>query len=226
VKEVAAKGESPDAAVLEADKARVVGHISAVDIKEGDFMVEAMIFSGKPQLSFLVPKYKRAVSIRYDELADVSGLVELGDQVDVIGYFSMPRPDNNGFYEYSKIIVQNARIVAKGQGFMPRDATDTSVPPPTVGITLTVFPHEAERIIWAENKAGGALRLALRSPQNDVFASTNGTTEQTAFDRQLSRRVEMYSGATYSGVVNFVPQSQDRMGGVTVTAGGPAAGVR
>ena len=39
VKEVAARGEAPDAVVLEADRAKITGHINQVEIKAGDYLV-------------------------------------------------------------------------------------------------------------------------------------------------------------------------------------------
>lgn len=214
-REVAARGEAPDASVLESDANRVYGRISSSDIHGGDFVVEGMVYGGAPQLSYLVPKYKRAISIRYDELSAVSGLIELGDLVDAIGFFNL-RPEVGGEVEYSKILVQNARIIAKGRLFIPKDPSDTSPPPPVTGLTVAVYPHEAEELVWAENyRGGGNLRLALRAPVNDVFARTSGVTERSVFGRgmlKVPNKVEMYAGTGRGIEVQFEPVNNDRIG--------------
>lgn len=216
IKEVPAVGAAPEAAILESEKDRVLGHISAVDIKQNDFILDAMIYTGRPQLSYLVPKYKRAVSIRYDELSAVTGLIELGDLVDIIGRFSINRREG-GTMDYAKTIIQNARVVAIGQMFMPPEPNDTTaaeLPPPS-GVTLAVYPHEAERLVWAENYGGATLHMALRAPVNDVLARTPGTTEESVFNRTLlneARTVEVYVGGVHSAVVRFEPDGAQRRG--------------
>ncbi len=214
VKEVAARGEAPEAAILEQDRIKVTGHISALEIQQGDYIVDAMIYGGKPQLSFLVPRYKRAISLKYEQLAAVSGLVELGDLVDVIGHFRVRRREG-GEAEYARILVQNARVIALGQRFVPKDPSDTSIDAPPTGLTLSVFPHEAERLIWSENYPGTRLVLAMRSPANDAEARTAGVTDNGVFGRDVlsdPRMVEVYYGGVWGGVTRFSRPDGDRMG--------------
>lgn len=220
VREVAAKGDAPDAAVLESEKRRVIGKVSATGIEEGEFVVEAMVYGGKPQLSFLVPKYKRAYSLTYDELPAVGGNLELGDIVDVVSFFTVNREEGRPI-EYAKIIIQSAKIVAKGTQFTPKDPTDTSPPVVPTSLTLSLYPHEVEKIIWAENYAGGGvLKFALRAPVNDAFARTLGTTENSVFSSEIlntPRRVELYTAGELGDVVRFDPVKDDRVGLQVVT---------
>lgn len=217
-REVTAKGQSPDAAILDANKGSVVDHISQVDIKTGDFIVPAMIFGGKPQLSFLVPKYKRAISLKYVELQAVSGLVQLGDVVDIVGQFRVRRHATAEGGEptdmdYTRTIVQNARIIALGMQFLPRGAADTSIPPPPSGITLSVYPHEAEELIFAEGQTGARLVLALRSPTNDALARTAGVNDVALFGRGVvnaTSGVEVYDGVLAREVTRFRAQDGRR----------------
>jgi len=219
VKEVAAKGEAPDATVLDLDRARVVGHISTVDIKTGDFVVDAMIFGGQPKLAFLVPQYKRAISLKYDELAAVNGLIQLGDIVDVIGHFRVQRREGSPI-DYTRIIVQNARVIAIGPRFIPKSEADTSPESIPTGLTLSVFPHEAERLIWAENYlSGGALGarlvLALKSPMNSAQENTAGVLDNTLIGKDIiadPRAIEIYHGTKYGGVARFGRPDDERMG--------------
>lgn len=217
VKEVAARGEAPDAAITEGELARVVGRISSLEIREGDFLTEAMLFGGQPQLSYLVPKYKRAVSLRYDQLSAVSGLVKLGDLVDVIGHFRVRRREDGGGgeIEYSRTLVQNARVIALGQAFLPKAPGDTTPEAIPTGLTVSIYPHEAEQLIWAENYPGARLILALRSPVNDAMARTSGVTDEALFGSTLinkPRVIEVYSGGNMSGSLRFLPREGDRLG--------------
>lgn len=210
-REVVSRGGAPDAAVLDANKASVVGRISATEIRTGDFIQPAMVYGGKPQLSFLVPKYKRAVALKYVELQAVSGLVQLGDVVDIIGQFRVRRHARAEGGEptdmdFTRTIVQNARIIALGAQFLPRDPADTSIPPPPSGITLAVYPHEAEELIFAEGQTGARLVLALRSPSNDALARTAGVNDVGLFGRGVvnaTSAVEVYDGASENRVVRF-----------------------
>jgi Flp pilus assembly protein CpaB len=214
VREVAAKGEAPDAALLEADRSKVVGHISAIDIKAGEYVVDAMVYGGRPQLSFLVPKYKRAISLRYDQLAAVTGLIQLGDLVDVIGHFKVRRREG-GELDYTRVLVQNARVVALGQMFMPKPPGDTSPTPAPTGLTLSIYPHEAERLVWSENYQGTRLTMALRSPANDALARTPGVTDDAVFGRMIlndAREIEVYYGGIWGGVTRFERRDGDRLG--------------
>lgn len=212
VKEVPMRGGAPDLALLEADKSRVVGRITQVEIKAAEFIMANMVYGGKPQLSFLIPKYKRGISLRYDPMSAVGGLIQLGDLVDVIGHFRMQRREGAPL-DYSKIIVQNARIVAKGDQIMPQAPEDTTVLPPPTSLTVSVYPHEAERLIWAENYAGARLILALRSPVNDVLARTYGTTDEGLFGKTLlndAKTVEVYLGSRSAEVKRFDPADGER----------------
>lgn len=219
-KEVTATGQAPDAAVLESNQSEIVGRISAVDIKAGDFIVPSMVFGGRPQLSFLVPKYKRAISLKYVELQAVSGLVQLGDIVDVIGHFRVRRhADAEGGeaanMDYTRTIVQNARVIALGQQFLPSSPGDTNVPPPPSGITLAVYPHEAEELIYAEAQTGARLVLALRSPANDALARTSGVTDVGLFGRRVvnaTSAVEVYDGVVSNRVTRFRAEDGRRSG--------------
>lgn len=214
VKEVAAKGEAPDAALLEADRTRVVNRISALDIKATDYVVDAMVYGGKPQLSFLIPKYKRAISLRYDQLSAVTGLVQLGDLVDVIGHFRVKRREG-GEIDYTRVLVQNARIIALGQQFIPKGATDTTPNAIPTGLTLSIYPHEAERLIWSENYQGTRLTMALRSPANDALARTPGVTDDAVFGRTIlnaPRNIEVYYGGEKAGMTSFEPHDGGRIG--------------
>lgn len=193
VKKVAAKGVAPDGTLLEPDRARIVGHISQMEIKPGDFLLDNMVYGGRPQLSYLIPKYKRAIALRYEPLSTVNGLVNIGDVVDIIGNFYVNRRVG-GTTQFTKIFVQNARIVALGAEFIPRAPGDTTPVAPPTGFTLSVYPHEAERLIWAE-ASGARLVCALRSPQNDVLAKTNGTTDELLFGKSFlhdPRSIEVY----------------------------------
>ncbi|MBL4889673.1 MAG: Flp pilus assembly protein CpaB [Candidatus Lindowbacteria bacterium] len=229
-KEVAVQGEAPDAAIKSSDKqSKIIRHVNSQSIEEGAYLLESMIYGGKPQLSYLIPKYKRAYTLEYDEIAAVAGLLQLGDLVDVIGFFNVNRREGAPI-EYSKIVVQTARVVAKGPTFVPRAPGDTNPIPIPTSLTLSVYPHEAERLMWAENFAGGGnLKYALRAPVNDVYAKTRGATEETVFGQKLlndPNTVETYWGALNAGISKFKPTSgKERVGLPIIRPQVPAARV-
>lgn len=106
-------------------------------------------------LASVIPKGKRAVSVRVNEIIGVAGFVLPKTRVDVL---MSVNPGGNKKRSSSRIILQNVEVLAAGQ----RIERDETGEPETVNvITLLVTPIEAERLTLASNE--GDIQLALRN---------------------------------------------------------------
>lgn len=146
----------PGAAV---SKETVVGKVAQTDIKAGQ-PISANNLVAKDRMSYVIPKYMRAVTVGLDPVIGVGGFLKPGDRVDVIATFEM---NSNS---YAKTVLQNVTLLAIGAqseegGNVSADKV-TSRAQPTA--TLAVTPTDAEKLILADAK--GKLRLALRSSED------------------------------------------------------------
>jgi pilus assembly protein CpaB len=119
---------------------------------------------GRAVISATLPKDKRAVAIRVNDVAGVAGFVLPGDSVDVM-LTRQPVVASGGQAEQvTDTIVENVRVIAADQ-----NANDTSKDPQlSKTVTLEVDPVQAQKLALAGQV--GTLSLALRNAANREFA--------------------------------------------------------
>ncbi len=160
------------------DTKPLVGKATKAAIGAGEQVLTARVATDPKELGFTgtVPPGLRAASIQVTEVADVGGLVQPGDQVDVIGVFQVN--DNGaagaplGKSDASKpthmiaaTILQSATVLAIAQ------SSENGATQPSSGkvaaskgqadaktVTLAVSPQDAERLALADTI--GTLRLS------------------------------------------------------------------
>lgn len=115
-----------------------------------------------------IPKNHRAISINVTGSTSVSGLINRGDEVDVIATFDFPSDDGKirRGDPVTCTILQKVQVLATGN--------DSSGPAKSLGVygpsassgyslvTLAVTPREAEMLAFAEQQLKGRLTLTLR----------------------------------------------------------------
>ncbi len=118
---------------------------------------------------------KRAVSIPVDDVKDVSGLVQVGDRVDVI---AVP-PRTGDATPTASTILRDIRVLAVGGiARVPQpvatagsDPNAPATPLPEVRtVTLEVSPSQSDLLALADLNA--TLRLALRAPHDRLEVPT------------------------------------------------------
>lgn len=158
----------PDALVKEN---AVVGKIATSDIAAGEEILKGRLLSAKDsdrRLAYTIPVSKRAVSIPIDNINGVSGFIEAGDRVDIIGTVDIPlstAQGNETSRTYSVLTLQDIEVLAVGEN------PDTVNPKNPVGpktITLAVALQEAQPLVLASER--GRLRLLLRHPVDKARA--------------------------------------------------------
>ncbi|HEV8335484.1 MAG TPA: Flp pilus assembly protein CpaB [Candidatus Polarisedimenticolia bacterium] len=117
-------------------------------------------------LASVIPKGKRAVSVRVNEIIGVAGFVLPRTRVDVLVSVN---PGGEKGRSASKMILQNVEVLAAGQ----KIEQDAEGKPETVNvITLLVNPEEAEKLTLASHE--GELQLALRNSLDLDSVTTGG----------------------------------------------------
>jgi pilus assembly protein CpaB len=143
--------------------------------------VAATIFRGEPLreqrlapkgsgagLAPTIPVGKRAVAIRVNEIAGVSGFAVAGMRVDVVVHGRSQNGGNRGD-GYVKTILQNVQVLSAGQKYQH----DVEGKPVSVqSVNLLVTPEEAELLTLANSEA--RLQLVLRNPIDVAHADTRG----------------------------------------------------
>jgi pilus assembly protein CpaB len=106
-----------------------------------------------------------AVTVKTDEVSGVAGFISPGDRIDVISEMNAPGTNEH----YSKIILQNLKVLSKGQVW---DQTADKKPQVVPTVTLQVTPQQAETLNLASFQ--GRIRLALRNQLNHKNFYTSG----------------------------------------------------
>ncbi|MBI1823070.1 MAG: Flp pilus assembly protein CpaB [Nitrospirae bacterium] len=137
--------------------------------KERNKMDEAeklFAVSGKRDnaLSTLLEKGKRALTLGVDEITSVSGLIQPGDHVDILGTFFVGSLQKEGFSlnqgEATVMLQQNVLVLAVGTELHLRKNGNGDENNGYSGLTVAVTPEEAGHLILAQNR--GKLMLILR----------------------------------------------------------------
>jgi len=120
-----------------------------------------------------------AITVKTDEVSGVAGFINPGDRVDVIVEMSGAGDSKEHF---SKIILQNLKVLSKGQAW---DQTADKKPQVVPTVTLEVSPEQAEMLNLASFQ--GKIRLALRNQLNKAQFATGGVvTSQLAHKKPPS----------------------------------------
>ncbi len=112
---------------------------------------------------------KRAMAIRIDEVAGLSGLIQPNARVDLL--VTMNDPNFAAGKRVSKLFMENMRVLSVGtQVFRGPDGK----PIRAASATLEVSPEEAERLAIASGT--GSIQLALRGYGDPDSVRTRGAT--------------------------------------------------
>jgi pilus assembly protein CpaB len=108
---------------------------------------------------------KRAMAVRIDDVAGISGLIQPNSRVDVL--VTIADQTNSG--RISKVFMENMRVLSVGTN-VQRGADGTPINAATA--TLEVEPEEAERLALAARE--GSIQLVLRGYGDPDSIRTSG----------------------------------------------------
>jgi pilus assembly protein CpaB len=149
----------------------VVGRITRVAVFSGDPIVPARLApaGSGPGLEVKIAAGKRAMGVRINDVAGISGLIQPNSRVDVLVTL---RTDAAGQQrQVAKVYMENMRVLSVGRQ-LERDGDGEPIDATTA--TLEVAPDEAERLAVAMNQ--GSIQLVLRGYGDPSNVTTTGAS--------------------------------------------------
>jgi len=135
-------------------------------------------------LGGLLAPDRLAVTVKTDEVSGVGGFIGPGDRIDVLVEMVSTGEGNE---HYSKLILQNLKVLSKGQIW---DQTADKKPQVVQTVTLEVSAEQAEVLNLASFQ--GKIRLALRNQRNqDNFSTAGVATSQLCNRAPIKSSVAM-----------------------------------
>jgi pilus assembly protein CpaB len=166
----------PDAAFSRIDS--VIGRVTRVAVFKGEAIVPgrlAPVGTG-PGLELKIPPGQRAMAVRINDVAGISGLIQPNSRVDVLVTIEESPGSSK---QVAKLFMSNMLVLSVGTEIQ-RDTQGKAINATTV--TLAVTPEEAEQLAIAMNT--GAIQLVLRGYGDPDSVRTRGATSTDVL-RQL-----------------------------------------
>lgn len=147
----------------------VVGRVTRVNVFNGEPIVPGRLAPAGtgPGLELKIPPGQRAMAVRINDVAGISGLIQPNSRVDVLVTIA----DQATGKQVAKLFMENMRVLSVGTEIQ-RDASGKANTATTV--TLGVTPEEAERLAIAMNT--GSIQLVLRGYGDPDSVRTHGAS--------------------------------------------------
>lgn len=158
----------PDSAYTTPDS--IVGRVTRVPVFAGEAMVRGRLAPTGvgPGLETKIAPGTRAMAVKINDVAGISGLLQPNSRVDVL--VTLPE-GNDRESQTAKIFMENMRVLSVGTE-VQRDNDGKPINATTV--TLGVTPQEAERLAVAMNR--GSIQLVMRGYGDPDTVRTAGAT--------------------------------------------------
>ena len=168
------KESTPDGAFDSPEK--LAGRVAVMNIAAREPITESRLApeGTSAGLSAVIPEGYRAMTVKVDDAAGISGFITPGTLVDVVVVID-PREGSAQQDPISKIVLQNIKVLANGQNIdKPKDEREaTSVK----AVTLQVTPEQAEKLALATTE--GKLQLVLRNQIDQGDEQTPGVNKRS-----------------------------------------------
>jgi len=147
----------------------VVGRVTRVNVFTGEAIVPGRLAPAGtgPGLELKIPPGQRAMAVRINDVAGISGLIQPNSRVDVLVTIADPVSGK----QQAKLFMENMRVLSVGTEIQ-RDAAGK--PNTATTATLAVTPDEAERLAIAMNT--GSIQLVLRGYGDPSAVTTSGAS--------------------------------------------------
>jgi pilus assembly protein CpaB len=135
-------------------------------------------------LSAVIPEGYRAMTVKVDDAAGISGFIMPGTLVDVVVVID-PREGTGNQNPISKIVLQNIKVLANGQNIdKPKDEREANS---VKAVTLQVTPEQAEKLALATSE--GKLQLVMRNQIDQGDEQTTGVDKRGLLTGENSKPV-------------------------------------
>jgi len=148
----------------------LLGRVTRVAVFEGEAIVPGRLAPAGtgPGIEVKITPGKRAMGLRINDVAGVSGLIQPNSRVDVLVNISNAA---QGGRQVSKLFMENMRVLSVGTS-VERDADGRPIQATTAALEVT--PEEAERLAVAVNQ--GSIQLVLRGYGDPDSVRTKGAS--------------------------------------------------
>jgi pilus assembly protein CpaB len=167
------KESTPDGAFDTPEK--LAGRVAVVNIGARDPITDSKLApeGTAAGLSAIIPEGYRAMTVKVDDAAGISGFIMPGTMVDVVVVID-PREGSGMQDPISKIVLQNIKVLANGQNIdKPKDEREANS---VKAVTLQVTPEQAEKLALASSE--GKLQLMMRSQIDQGDEQTPGVNKR------------------------------------------------
>ena len=147
------------------------GRVTRVPVFTGEALVAGRLArpGTAPGLEARIAPGMRAMSVRINDVAGMSGLVQPNSRVDVL--VSLRERTEHATEEVSKLFLENMRVLSMGSRTTRDDSGD---PTPATTATLEVTPAQAEKLAVAMRQ--GTIQLVLRGSNDSDSTGTKGSS--------------------------------------------------
>lgn len=158
--------EVPEGAFARRDS--VLGRVLVTPLFTGDVLLPGKLapIGVGPGLEVKVPRGKRAMAVRINDVAGISGLIQPNSRVDVV---VMMRQGSGTPTPVAKVFMEDLRVLSVGTT-VQRDAAGRSIDATTAALEVT--PEQAERLAFAATE--GSIQLVLRGFGDSESVRTQG----------------------------------------------------
>jgi pilus assembly protein CpaB len=166
-------GTIPDGAFESAGK--LVGRVAIVNIAAREAITDTKLAPQGTEggLTALIPEGYRAMTVKVDDAAGVSGFIQPGTLVDVVVVID-PK-ENSNQDPISKVVLQNIKVLANAQNIdRPKNEREATT---VKAVTLQVTPEQAEKLALASNE--GKLQLIMRNSTDQGDSQTVGVNKRS-----------------------------------------------
>jgi len=195
---------------------QVVGRVAIAAMVQGEFVMTSKITNSKSSggVASLIPSGMRAKSISAVNPADrVSGLLDVGDHVDVLLTRSLPG-ESRGTVGVAETLLQNIEVLAidrvlESKGSKSTSSTPSRSEPKSSAITLLVTPEQASLLSLAQRE--GLLSFSLRNPQDELMIEDDDSTnrlQRLVFDRK--EEIDLELDTQVESQLSQVPPEEER----------------
>jgi pilus assembly protein CpaB len=177
------KESTPDGAFESVEK--LVGRVAVVNIAAREPITESRLAAEGTAagLAAIIPEGYRAMTVKVDDAAGISGFIQPGTLVDVVVTID---PEGIGRQDpISKIVLQNIKVLASGQNIdKPKDEREANS---VKAVTLQVTPEQAEKLALAASE--GKLQLVMRSQIDQGDEKTTGVNKRNLLGGDVAKPV-------------------------------------
>jgi pilus assembly protein CpaB len=167
------KESTPDGAFESPEK--LAGRVAVMNIAAREPITESRLApeGTSAGLSAVIPEGYRAMTVKVDDAAGISGFIMPGTLVDVVVTID-PREGSGMQDPISKIVLQNIKVLANGQNIdKPENEREANS---VKAVTLQVTPEQAEKLALASSE--GKLQLVMRNQIDQGDEQTPGVNKR------------------------------------------------